>query len=192
MLPDLSNIISILPIELFLLLGNILFLTILSFVYYSLLIFIILLFFNPTFKQAFFSENYRASTVASIFFIIYVFVGLLYGTFLIGSFSNIESSLNGIFFLLLTSLIIAIIVQETGKKIWTENTVFYDSIISFITILVFISPTTFLFELSGKGDIMPWFIAMTLAVPLLLLFIRKYDFLKFIIKMLYGGKDNDE
>ena len=88
------------------------------------------------------------------------------------------------------TLTLTTIIQETGKKLWDEKTVFYDSIVAFIIILIFIAPSQRLLELSVVESQF-WFTGMALALPLLLLVLKKLNLLKWMIKLLYGGEKNE-
>ena len=186
MINDFGFLLQKTPIEVIQLIGLLVVFILISLIYYLSLVFIILFFFNPTVKAAFFSVHERASKITSFFFWIFVAVGSLYSMLIFGNIQPNVSYFSIIYFSLVTSLIITVIVQETGKKLWSQNSAFYDAIISFVAILIFISPTQKAFVL-GELEGLFWSLGMIFALPILLIIIKKIDLIKNIIKLLYGA-----
>lgn len=174
------------PSEILIMIGWFVLAILTSLLYYIILVFAILIFFNKSFKEAFFSRDKRAGILASLFFMILVTSGLFYAFIVIGKQDN---NLVAFYFSLVTSLVITIIVQETAKKL-EHQAVVYDTIVGFIILLIFISPNTPT-AINPLANV-TWCLGTVLSLPILLILIKKINLLNKIDKILYGGNKDGE
>lgn len=193
MLPDLTSLIDKAPTAMFVIIGLLIALTAIAYIYYMLLSVVILFFYHPGTKEVFFSEESgRGGRIVTLAFIGLIASALIYGLSVLKPEGVKADTILLVYYAVLTSVLITIIIQETGKRLF-RNPSAYDSIVSFAAILIFITPTPMMFKFNqGYGFL--WSISSIFSVPFIATSIKQLP-LNSVIEHLYGrknGKPNKE
>jgi len=156
--------------------------TVVSFFYYFALVVVLGVFYNPSFKKGFFGNNAKANAFAGVFFFVYLFFGMTYTFFIVGK-GDIASLLT---FAFATALVLTVIIQQVGKGLMHKSAVFYDAVVAFVAILIFISPSEQALRIGVEQGLL-WSLGMVLALPILVVTIRHLGLHK-LVKMVSGAE----